>query len=260
MMKIAQLNVRSLIPHLDELKQLVFSNNFDIICLTETWLNNNITSDAVQIPGYLMFREDRQGDQRGGGVAVYVSTRLRVKITKIEINKENAFECIFLRLTYNNQSCALGTLYRPPNKNLTKCVEQLDDILSYIIPLVDHVILMGDVNVNLFNLNNPLSKCFDAYNLTQIIDEPTRISHNSRTLIDPICITCPDLVSVHGTMNADLISDHRLVFCILNFSVPKRKQKYIQVRNFKNFSYVDFSTDLHNIPWANIIYLTYYLT
>lgn len=253
-MKVAQLNVRSLILHLDEFKQLVYANNFDIICLTETWLNSNITSDIVQIPGYLMFREDRQGNNRGGGVAVYVSNRLKVKISEIHVNKEYLFEYTFLKLTYNNQSTAVGVIYRPPDKNITLCVEQLDDCLSHIMPLTDNVILLGDLNINLFNLNNPLSKCFDAYGLTQIIDEATRITHNTQTLIDPICLTCPDLVTVHGTINADLISDHRLVYCSLNIPVNKRKQKFIQIRNFKNFNIDDFSTDLHNVAWDNIIY------
>lgn len=254
-MKVAQLNVRSLLPHFGALTQLVYANNFDIICLTETWLNDNVPIDVVQIPGYHMFREDRLGNLRGGGVAIYVSSHLKFKVNKFEISNEYLFEAIFLKLTCNNQSIALGTIYRPPNTNINMCVEQLDEVLSSIMPLVEHTVILGDVNINLFNLNNPLSKCCDAYGLTQIIDEATRITQNTQTLIDPIFVDCLDKVSTHGTINADLISDHRLVFCTLNISAPKNKQKFIQIRSFKNIDNDEFAADLQNIPWNHIIHL-----
>ena len=72
--KIAQLNIRSLIRHIDQ-----FRYQFDIICLIETLLDETINDHEVtRSIGYEILRKD--GNRNGGGVAVYV----RNKINKIQ--------------------------------------------------------------------------------------------------------------------------------------------------------------------------------
>jgi len=60
-------NVCSLSGKMDELRSLIYTDNFDIIAITETWANEEIT-DALD--GYVLFRNDRKkGDYtKGGGV------------------------------------------------------------------------------------------------------------------------------------------------------------------------------------------------
>ncbi|KAI3352197.1 hypothetical protein L3Q82_005161 [Scortum barcoo] len=50
--------------------------NCAVLCLTETWLNDNMPDPAFQIDGRLLFRADRNqqsGKARGGGLCVYVN-------------------------------------------------------------------------------------------------------------------------------------------------------------------------------------------
>jgi len=47
---------------------------FDIICISETKLDNSIPSSEVAIDGYTIYRLDRS--RRGGGVAIYVTNNL----------------------------------------------------------------------------------------------------------------------------------------------------------------------------------------
>ena len=47
-----------------------------IIAITETWLDKKIEDAEVDIPGYKIYRKDRDAD--GGGVAVYVRNDLSV--------------------------------------------------------------------------------------------------------------------------------------------------------------------------------------
>ena len=47
-LKVAHLNVRSLYDKLDEINYLLKTMNFDILCLSETWLNNSIASEIVK--------------------------------------------------------------------------------------------------------------------------------------------------------------------------------------------------------------------
>lgn len=254
-MRVAHLNARSLIPHFAEIRQLIHENGIEIMCITETWLNDNIPADAVYINGFELYREDRCADgSRGGGVCVYVSNTCKIKVSKINSPKRDSFEQLWLKISGKNINVALGTIYRPPGKNVAMFIDQLDDTLSNISPSFEDIFILGDININLFNLNNPLDKCLDAYGMSQILDEPTRIAKNTQTLIDPIYVSNLEVVTSHGTINADMISDHRLVYCNINYPVVNKQKKIIKIRDFKHFNYNSFLNDLNDIPWNNMLY------
>ena len=70
-------------------------NEADIICLTETHLDQNITNDGIFIEGYCKdpFRKDRNNS--GGGVIVYFSNHLIVQLrTDLNFDSEACFSCI----------------------------------------------------------------------------------------------------------------------------------------------------------------------
>ena len=107
---------------------------------------------------------------------------------------------------------AVGVVYRPPQSNVTQCVTSLDNVFSHLVSLYDKVVVTGDRNV---------SHCFNDYNFAQVIDEPTRVTQFSATLINPIFINDIKIISSNGTLNANAITDHRLVFCELHISIKK---------------------------------------
>ena len=155
---------------------------------------------------------------------------------------------------YNNKLYAIGTFYRQPNSNLQNSVDAIDQMLSVIVPTVDAILCLGDFNVNLFNLNNLLTHCFDAYNFEQLIHEPTRIAFNgTATLLDPIFSSDKNIIKSSSVISVDYISDHKLVQCELNLKCPKFKQKFIKFRDFKQFDYECFLTDLLSIPFQNLL-------
>ena len=49
-------NVRSLLAKLDELRILCSSFSPDIVCIVETWLDDNIDDTEVSIQGYHVYR------------------------------------------------------------------------------------------------------------------------------------------------------------------------------------------------------------
>ena len=72
-------NARSLYPKFDELCAQCDMEKPDIVCLTETWLCEDITESECVIPGYKCIRYDR--DRHGGGVALYISNKLEFQVT-----------------------------------------------------------------------------------------------------------------------------------------------------------------------------------
>lgn len=251
-MSISHLNLRSIFTGFTELVDLVARYSFTFVCMTETWLQAHHPSSIVAIPDYKLFRCDRLS--RGGGVGVYVKDSIACEVITFDFELDAAFEQLWLKFKISNKKYALGVLYRPPNSNFLNFVEQVDTILSVVFPTVDEVICVGDVNINfLTNDNNLLSQCFDSYGFRQLINEPTRITAQSSTLLDPIFVSNKNLVMKSGIVNADLISDHHLVYCEYNSLIPKFKPKIIKFRDYRNFDINQFNRDLVQQPWFHII-------
>ena len=59
MLLITLLNSRSLRNKVDELSVRANQTNSDIICVTDTWLTDDLTDEAVEINDYLTVRKDR---------------------------------------------------------------------------------------------------------------------------------------------------------------------------------------------------------
>ena len=58
-------NARSLCNKLYNFQGYIYASSFDIICVTETWLNSDIADNEVLPKGYNIYRRDR--GHRGGG-------------------------------------------------------------------------------------------------------------------------------------------------------------------------------------------------
>lgn len=251
-MKIAHLNVRSMFTGFDEFLTLVHRENFDIILLTETWLTDVITSNLFNIPGYIFFRHDR-AHGRGGGVGAYVNSNLSCDEITFDFEIDESIEFLFLNIKCSRISYAVGVFYRPPNSNLNLFIDVLDNIFSYICAMYDHHICMGDFNLNFFNLPNPISSCLESYNMTQVLNEPTRITNTNSTLIDPLFISKNIKLISCGTSDNN-ISDHRLVYGILNTSDSKLPPKFLTYRCFDNFNHQLFLEHLSSLNWNELLY------
>lgn len=69
------INIRSLLPKLEQLTDFLVDKNVSILALSETWLNRDISDNLLSIQGYNLIRIDRDG--RGGGVALYIKDSLK---------------------------------------------------------------------------------------------------------------------------------------------------------------------------------------
>ena len=69
-MSIVHDNIQSLTNKKDILETEL--SNFDVIRLTETWLDQRTENVDTELNGYIAYRRDREGDSHGG-VCVYVS-------------------------------------------------------------------------------------------------------------------------------------------------------------------------------------------
>ena len=60
-------NARSLLAgcNFDQLVMLVSQHNLDVVGVCETWLNSNISDSELSLPGFKIFRKDRDEIREG---------------------------------------------------------------------------------------------------------------------------------------------------------------------------------------------------
>ena len=113
-------------------------------------------------------------------------------------------------------------------------------------PCTTYVILACDINIDFLTLTNvQLYNCLSLFNLTNVIKEPTRITPNSSTLIDPIILsdTCIILDFVTISVESE-ISDHKATYVCLQIPICLSQCYYYRdVWNYKNANY-NHSNDL----------------
>jgi len=142
-------NVRSLTNKLDDFEAVVQLNHPDIICLTETWLSDDVPSEAVGIDGFDLFRKDR--NRQGGGVACYVRSGL--SCTRLPSYDVPGLETLWLMF---RSVCmprwlshlVLAVVYHPPNANSRRMSEHIVNCIDEITRIHPNagVAVVGDFN------------------------------------------------------------------------------------------------------------------
>lgn len=159
----------------------------------------------------------------------------------------------------------MGTYYRPPdatadevNTFLTSLQQTLD------ILWLEHtksVFLLGDFNdrclefsgshddselkyrlVNLLNLNN----------LYQVIEDPTRVTPTSASLLDLIITDSPGYIMDSGVLPPMWTMDHCPIYCKVKFT--KHRGKPVTRKVYKSADYISLRQCLSYAPWDVGIY------
>ena len=163
------------------LSNFVFTNNFDIICLSETWLTFNISDSELFLPGFNIFRSDRNTKQNGktahGGVLI--ATKPALKCYEISLPDQFQGYCTAIIWESSEATLLIATCYFPsPNsKNYLEPFRicQLIDFLSNCN--ANHCIINGDfIHSSVdwsIQTSEPLHQCIldkiDKLSLTQTV-------------------------------------------------------------------------------------------
>ena len=90
-------------------------HDFDIICLSETFLNSDYSLDDPRLnDGYDILRCDHPSDTKRGGVCVYFKDFLNLK-RRDDISTLD--ECIICEIKVGNAKYFLSCMYRTPSQS-----------------------------------------------------------------------------------------------------------------------------------------------
>lgn len=113
---------------LDELRQIAQSSAIDVICVTETWMNNKTDDSLLAIDGYNIIRNDREG-RLGGGILIYIKQGIHYRLLDKSIRRSGVSYCEYaaVEIVLKSEKLFLVAMYNPPELN---CVDSINYLLS----------------------------------------------------------------------------------------------------------------------------------
>ena len=258
-------NINSLLPTIDELRNIAKCSYAAVIGITETKLDNTVYDSEVTIDGYSIVRNDR--NRKGGGVACYIRSNISYsRKTCLSDNLENIF---FDLLFPRTKPISVGIFYKPPSQKrfLEQIITEFESLELY-----NELYILGDFNINLlFKRNCILNKTHEIknhfrefspeikkynefcsiYGFKQLINCPTRITCNTSTLIDHILTYSQDNISQSGVIDT-AISDHNMIYCTRKILKAKyNKHKELTFRSLRNYSVDVYKQALERASFPN---------
>ena len=117
-LSICHWNLNSIPAHnfikLSLLRAYISINKFDIICLSETYLDSSISSNDgnLEVPRYILVRADNSNNTKRGGVCIYYLNSLPLKVLDIKFLNE----CINFEINIGQKMRNFLCLYKSPSQ------------------------------------------------------------------------------------------------------------------------------------------------
>lgn len=235
-LSIVHINGRSLYANFKSIKNYLhsFSQPFNIIAISETWINDERGID-FEMDGYELTYSNRLS-KGGGGVAIYVDTNFNFKsVEAMSQVVDNLLECTTIEICMENKrNVLISCVYRAPDSSIDKFREWMEDMFSSIGN--KNIFVCGDINIDLLNYKNHKStedfiNAIHSMSLLPTITRPSRITTHSATLIDNIFTNVLEN-KISGLLISD-ITDHLPVYTVFDCNYRNKidKQKlYRRIR------------------------------
>ena len=246
---LSHVNINSMRNKYIALQEVLYDGLVDILSVQETKLDESFPDAQFGVPGYQMFRRDRNGN--GGGIVTYVRSDIPAR-RRTELELTQGAEDISLEVNINNERWLMKFIYRPPSANLNAFKENLQEKLDFAYISYDNVNIIGDINIDMMDKtkSDTISDIYDIFDLKNIVKDFTCHVKDCRpSLVDVFLTNKPRMF--YSVQNSDCgLSDcHDMISCIFRQRVPVTTQKYINYRSFKNLDEDKLKSDLENVPY-----------
>ena len=209
------------------LANTVTANNFDVLCLCETWLTPEMKDAELFLPNYTFFRSERSanisGSSRHGGVLI----GLQSSFNSSQLHLPSKFDgsCAACVVSVGTERLGVVCCYFPPNISPyalpSDDVTELFDIFKGF--RLKNLIICGDFNFPHIDWADYSTSCqneatfinaIEGLNLEQHVDFPTTASNTIDLFLTAGCIDVID-ISSPPTLLSDL-SDHVAILAVVS--------------------------------------------
>ena len=261
---LAHLNVRSLANKWDNVKANFMNSSIHILTFSETWLHEQLPNNMFHLSNdYTLLRLDRDWNdnnnpnsppKKGGGVCTFIRNNLDFsENTHSSLNMSSKdIEMQWLSISQKpNKTILIANCYRPPQGNIDRFIEILENILDDMNLTKIEIFLLGDFNIDILEKNDDKNKKFintlKQFGLKQLIDEPTRYSNEKNSGIDLI-FTNSDIISKSGVANVNL-SDHQMILLTRKKAKSRKQRCSFEGRSYRHYNKEIFQEQIENANW-----------
>nr|VZH99524.1 unnamed protein product [Spirometra erinaceieuropaei] len=254
-------NAQSVLSKLDEHRIHTYDLHPDVISITETWLSEQVDDRELMLPGFQLFRRDRE-NRRGGGIITFVKNGLHASEKTAQLTCSTEALWLTIRAP-GSQSLDILTLYRPPRNDPDADAQLLEELRLFSTRPT--TLIVGDFNAPHIDWSSASADCSEAafdqqllrtsdnLLLTQHVMFPTRVREGQQ-------MNCLDLVFTKSSDNIDVVnclpplgqSDHVvLMWEYTLFSLPT--QPLDSRPNIWRGDFEKMKKDLSPIDWASTL-------
>ena len=254
--RIGHVNAQSLVPKVDIINNLLETERFDLLCVSETWLTPATLSRFMVFPGYAMVRRDRASSApgqrvRGGGVAILHRDSIQCQV--LQTPETRLLETLWLSVTWRGgRPAVVGVVYRPPAGSVCQAVEELQEQLREVLLRDRPVFLLGDININVLNAQSVDAKRYQAalaeLNMTQLIDRPTHPLPTPAAL-DHV-VTNVKIPTARAEVIETDVSDHLPIAISAPIGRLRKQPMERTTRNWRRVDWDAVSLDLLLSDWT----------
>ena len=231
---------------INDLQILINDSDPDLILITETWCNEDISNAMLNVTGYFIepeLRLDRTDTMNGigGGLLVYAKENLVVKPVQIDndFNMFRRFEVLRSESKDDERfetkpNLTITLVYRPPRSR----TENINELCKLFRNSGDNSILIGDFNFPMINWDELTSdrscenflQCTMDNNFEQLVTFPTHVRGN---VLDLIFTNRPEnIINIESLGNLSN-SDHSILSIDVIFN-PKFNSSTELIEDWKN--------------------------
>jgi hypothetical protein len=256
-------NVRGLRTKLLPFRLGVIASSYQIYAITETWLNESVSSSELFTDEFIVYRRDRSGSgTKGGGVMLAVKNCLKsCRLTDLETEGEN----IWLRVTFSkNFSVVLGLVYFPPNSPL-QLYNLFFESLEQFNFTNEKILILGDFNLQItgptFNLTDGGSICKQLCFFKEMfsLELKNNVSNFQGKTLDLVLSDISDLKVYEEAHFVSLDRYHPPLGIVFEIPVKNCAQNKITDRsrsvsyNFKKGNYFELYNSLMCTDWSYLL-------
>lgn len=268
---ISHVNINSITSRgrLDELSFFASTNSIDILCLSETKLDDKIHPSLYSLD-YFHDPLTRHRDRNGGGVAIYIRNNLAVK--RLVHLETPDLEWVWCLVKIKQTTLIICSLYMPPNQSSSQYstfLNKLTDSIALAQAYAPHnIFILGDFNAGntfletKFTNHSPLmpfeSALHDeilACDLQQIITEPTRYSDQTNTanLRDLILTSNVSMINASGVLPPFSQIDHLPTYVSLAIDTPSISIHTVKLWDFGRTDTNKLTRLLMGTDWDSLL-------
>lgn len=184
-------NVGGMKTKLDEFYCNTTVMDMDIICITETWLNDGVLdSEIADLDSFSIFRRDRSREStgciQGGGVCIMVKNEL--KATQVCCTYEGLFDVVMVRFGHVKRGLYLCVVYIPPGQPLLvyEAMYRVIEVMLSDLEESDCLMIVGDFNLPNYvkSVWGPKEDCFENFLSFYHLRQMNEISNDQGGLLD----------------------------------------------------------------------------